>query len=215
MLKKGIFITFEGIEGSGKSTQAQKIYKYFKKEKFKTILIQEPGGTKIGNKIREILLDYKNKRITYITELFLYLASRNQLVQEIIKPYLSKKYLIICDRFYHATFAYQGYGRKLSLNLIKKLNDLVLERVKPDLTLILDVKPKIGLNRVLKGRKRDRIERENLSFHSRVRKGYICVAQDNFKVILINGEKSIDEVYKIAKEKITNLIKKNLLNFKK
>lgn len=184
---KGKFITFEGTEGSGKSLQARLLSRRLRKLGYKVIVTREPGNTNIGNSIRKLLLDPKNKSLDPVTELFLYLADRAQHVKEVIEPYLKKGYIVICDRFMDATAAYQGYGRGLSLDLIHKLNKLAVKNIMPDLTIILDVPVEIGLERAKKVGPRggDRIEREKLKFHHAVHYGYMQLAKKEPKRIKV------------------------------
>lgn len=168
---RGKFITFEGSEGSGKSTQAKLLLNYLRKKNIPAILIREPGSTKISEKIREILLDPKNKAIFDETEMLLYMASRAQLVREVIIPALKKGKFVICDRFLDATICYQGFGSGLNINLIKAIGKFASAAVKPNLTFLLDIETKEGLRRA--GKYKDRIEQKSLSYHLRVRKGYL------------------------------------------
>lgn len=175
--KKGFLITFEGCEGSGKSTQAKLLKQYLETKNLKVILTREPGGSKTAEKIRNIVLSPRNK-ISPICELMLYEASRAQHFQEKIKPNLDKGYVVICDRFIDSTVAYQGYGRHINVKTIEKLNSVATEQKKPDLTIYLDIKPKLGVDKAKKidgkdFKNGDRIERESLNFHNNVRKGFI------------------------------------------
>lgn len=167
----GKFITFEGSEGSGKSTHARLLLKYLRKKRIAVILIREPGSTKISEKIRKILLDPKNKAMCNETEMLLYMASRAQLVREVIKPALKKGKFVISDRFSDATLCYQGYGGGININLIKHLGKFVTTGISPDLTFLLDINTKQGLKRA--GRYKDRMEQKNLNFHQKVRRGYL------------------------------------------
>ncbi|HOX53933.1 MAG: dTMP kinase [Candidatus Omnitrophica bacterium] len=172
---KGKFITFEGSEGSGKSTHAKLLKDYLKKKGFSVELIREPGGTRISEKIRNIILDPKNKAMTDICETLLYMAARVQIVKEVIKPALDKGKIVICDRFLDSTIVYQGYGGGIDLDLIKKLGNLATLGIKPDLTFLLDIETKEGLRRA--GKIKDRIELKSLNYHKRVRKGYLALAK--------------------------------------
>lgn len=191
-MRKGKLITFEGTEGSGKSLQGKILCSYLKKLGHKAIFTREPGNTYIGKSIRRLLLDPKNKSLLPAAELFLYLADRAQHVKEIIEPYLRKGYIVICDRFMDATAAYQGYGRGLPLGLIHRLNELVLNGIRPYLTIILDVPLRLGLNRAIKVGPMggDRIEREKFQFHKNVHHGYMQLAKKEPKriqVIKVDG----------------------------
>jgi dTMP kinase len=172
---KGVFITFEGSEGSGKSTQSRLLYNYLKARRLPVLYIREPGGTKIGEKIRKVLLDKKNNNMVMPTEMLLYMASRAQLVCEVILPALKKGVIIICDRFLDSTLAYQGYGAGLDLAAIKNIGEFATSSVKPDLTIFLDINTRDGLSRT--GKTKDRIEMRPVSYHERVRQGYLELAR--------------------------------------
>ena len=171
---RGYFITFEGAEGSGKSTQIRNAVSFLKKKGRSVVMLREPGGTRISEAIREILLDKKNTEMTHVTELLLYLAARAQIVREKILPALKKGKVVISDRFEDSTRAYQGFGRKIPLAAIEEASKLVRGSLKPDLTFVLDIDIAKGLKR---GGRHDRIEREALSFHERVRRGFLALAK--------------------------------------
>jgi len=173
---KGKFITLEGPEGSGKSTQAKLLTRYLKSRGYKAIFLREPGGTKISEKIRRILLDKFNQEICPLAETLLYMAARAQLIQEVIKPAINRGYFVVCDRFLDSTIAYQGYGLGVDLSLIKYLGDFLTSRVNPDLTIFLDVAAKKGLDAC--GSKLDRIEQRSYAYHLRVRRGYLKLAAE-------------------------------------
>src|SRR3989338_4539555 len=161
---RGTFITLEGPEGSGKSTQARLLCAYLKRRGLKVLHTREPGGTQIGEKIREILLDKKNSAMRDETELLLYLAARAQIVNEIIRPALKKGFIVVCDRFSDATVAYQGYGAGLNIELIEKFNKIATCRLAPRLTILLDIETEKGLKRAAD---RDRMEEKSVEFHKR------------------------------------------------
>ena len=180
---KGTFITFEGGEGSGKSTQARLLSGYLKQEGFEVVTTREPGGTGIGDAIRAILLNPELSEMGNITELLLLAASRAQNVCERIEPALERGAIVICDRFIDSTLAYQGYGRNFDLKLLQSLNRLATGGVKPDLTILLDLPPEIGLERSkaldkveAKQGEGDRFEQEDIEFHRRLRKGFLEMA---------------------------------------
>lgn len=176
LLQAGVFITFEGTEGCGKSTQSKLLYDYLRRRGYDCVYTREPGGTGLGEKIRETLLHSKNIEISDLAELFLFEAARAQIVREIISPALKDKKIIICDRFYDATTAYQGCGGKVSLKTIRALNDIASGGIKPDLTILLDVDINTGLRRAKK-KGSDRMEAKKLAYHKRVRAGYIALAK--------------------------------------
>jgi len=195
--KKGIFVSFEGIEGSGKTKQSRLLYEYLKKNGYKVILTGEPGGTQIGLKIRDLLLSVENRKMTPVSELLLYNASRAQHIKEVILPALKKGFIVITDRFIDSTKAYQGYGRGIDLKLIEFLEKIVTEDIRPDLTLLLDLDVKIGLKRNRGINKTDRLELEDVKFHKRVREGYLKIAAKELERIkLIDATESIEEIHR-------------------
>ncbi|OGX35192.1 MAG: dTMP kinase [Omnitrophica WOR_2 bacterium RIFCSPLOWO2_02_FULL_50_19] len=173
-MSRGKFITIEGPEGSGKSTHSRLLCLYLKRNGYKVLHTREPGGTEVGEAIRSILLDKRNKGMSDACELFLFLAARAQIVEEVIKPALAKGYTVVCDRFHDATVAYQGYGAGLDLKLIVSAGRLATGSLRPDLTILLDVETKVGLKRA--GMK-DRMEIKSVRFHKKVREGYLEVAK--------------------------------------
>ena len=189
----GKLITFEGIDGSGKSTQIKLISDILHKNNINNIIIREPGGTKISEKIRDILLDNDNT-ISKYTEALLFLSSRSQLVNEVIKPALDRGCYILCDRYIDSTIAYQGYGRGIDLSQIKVLNDLAIESIYPDITFILDININTSLSRRLT-KSKDRMEQVNENFLIKVRKAYLEIADNDKKrciVIDCNNKSIID-----------------------
>lgn len=205
-LKRGLFITFEGPEGCGKSTHSKLVAYFLKKQGFDVLYTREPGGTDLGDKIRRILLDSKKLDISPIGELFLFEASRSELVKEVIKPALSKKKIIISDRFNDATHVYQGYAGNVPLRDIEKVESVSMRGVKPDLTLILDIEAKKGLKKI-SSKKKDRIESKKLSFHRKVRKGYLALARKHKKRIKVVKTKStIGATFIAVKKEVMNVV---------
>ncbi|MDD2891070.1 MAG: dTMP kinase [bacterium] len=191
-MKKGLFISFEGIEGCGKTTQAKRLFKYLVTQGYKCILTQEPGGTGISKKIREILLDKENKKLTPIAELFLYLADRAQHTEEVVLPALKSNKIVITDRSVDSTIAYQGGGREISMETIKTLNQFVTKGITPNITILLDIEPEKGLARI---KNKDRMELEKIKFYKKVRKVYLDIANKEPKrVKIINGNLKIEEI---------------------
>ena len=193
-----MFITFEGIDLSGKSTQARLLYEYLRKDKKKTVLVREPGGTVISEKIRKILLDKENHNMEYLAEFLLFSASRHQLVQEVIVPYLKKGYVVICDRYYDSSTAYQGYGGNLDLSMVNKINKFSTDDLVPDKSFLINISYKESLKRksIIK-KAQDRIEQKKVSYYNKVVNGYLEIAAKNkrrFRVL--DGKKSIDELHK-------------------
>ena len=171
---KGRFITFEGSEGCGKSTQSEMLFNYLQSKGAKVIYLREPGGVKLSEMIRTILLDPKS-RISAQAETLLYMAARAQVVEEIIKPALAAKKIVVCDRFLDSTIAYQGFGLGIDIKLIKSLGSFATQGIKPDLTIFLDLPVKSGLKH--RHNCQDRIEQRSMSYHEKVRKGYLALAK--------------------------------------
>ena len=194
---KGTFISFEGIEGTGKSTQAKLLYNYLREKGADVILTEEPGGTQISVKIREVLLSVEHKEMSALTELLLYNASRAQHIQEVIMPALDRGAFVITDRFTDSTLAYQGYGRGLDLQLIDSIDLIATGRLRPDITLLLDLDVQTGLKRNRGINKTDRLELEDVPFHERVRNGYhILAAKEPGRIKLISVTAGIDEIHR-------------------
>ncbi|MCM8766303.1 MAG: dTMP kinase [Candidatus Omnitrophica bacterium] len=205
-MRKGFFITFEGSEGSGKSTHAKRLCNFLRRKGYAVVLLREPGGTRISEAIRNILLDTKNKKIEVKTEALLYLAARAQLVKEKIIPALREGKVVILDRFQDSTLAYQGYGGGLNLSFLKKLGDFVTEGLAPDLTFLLDINIREGLRR---SGTSDRIEKKPLSFHRRVRAGYLALARKNpRRFFIIEAEKDISLIREEIEKNVLALLAK-------
>jgi len=203
---KGKFVTFEGSEGSGKSTQSAFLAEYLKVRGYDVLYIREPGGTPISEHIRSILLDQHNAAMGGFCELLLYMAARAQVVRDIIKPALKSGKIVICDRFLDSTIAYQGYGNGVDIGMIKNIGKFATQSIKPDLTIIFDIETEKGLSRT--NRVKDRIEQRTLSYHQKVRKGYLELAKKEPKRIrLITVNKSIEEIQAIVKQHIDKLLK--------
>ena len=192
---KGIFISFEGIEGTGKSTQAKLLYQWLFGKRYEVILTEEPGGTQIGLRIRELLLSVEHKGMTSLTELLLYNSSRAQHIHQVIIPAIRRGAVVITDRFSDSTVAYQGYGRGIDLNLIDSIDKIATGNMRPDLTLLLDLDVEIGLKRNREINKTDRLELEDLEFHRRVRSGYHEIAaRERKRIKLIDASGGIEEI---------------------
>ena len=175
--KKGVFITFEGIEGSGKSTHIALLASYLQEKGYPVCLTREPGGTKIGERLRTLILDLQHNEMDPKTELFLYLASRAQHLVEAIRPALLDGKIVLCDRFTDATLAYQGYGRGLKPAMIRPIVRYAAQGIRPDLTFLLDVTVQEGLRRLHGRGLLNRLDAEALHFHEAVRKGYLALAR--------------------------------------
>lgn len=200
---KDKFITFEGSEGCGKSTQSRMLFDYLKSKSKRVVYLREPGATKVSEKIRDILLDAKNDAMLPECEMLLYMAARSQIVGEIIKPQLNKGAIVICDRFLDSTLAYQGYGLGMDINFIKQVGKFATLDIKPDLTIFLDLPVSSGL--VHRDGNKDRIEKRSLAYHLRVRRGYLTLAREEPKRIkIVKVEKNKD----LTQTKIREIVNK-------
>jgi dTMP kinase len=208
-LRKGLLISFEGIEGSGKSTQARKLVQYLQKKGFPALLVREPGGTLLGEKVRRLLLSLSQVKIGKWAELFLYLAARAQLVEEILVPSLRKKKIVVLDRFTDSTIAYQGYGRALNKEIIVQLNSIVTGGINPDLTFLLTLPLEKSFQRLRK--KKDRLESETRAFHHRVQKAYLKLAKSEPKRIkCISSQLPLKETTEIVTKSVIDLVEENV-----
>jgi dTMP kinase len=200
-MKQGRFISFEGIEGCGKTTQIALLSEYLKKHGIPHTITREPGGTAVGEGIRKILLTSETIHLTTASELLLFYASRSQNIQEKIRPALDRGEVVICDRYYHASMAYQGYGRGIPLDFIQKLTDLVCHGFRPDATFLLDIEPEVGLARArarnhTRTENEGRFEAEDLEFYNKVRDGYLELASEDERIQLIYADRPIEAVHR-------------------
>jgi dTMP kinase len=200
---KGRFISFEGSEGCGKSTQSRMLYAFLKREGFKVLFLREPGGTKISEKIRSILLDARNDAMAKECEMLLYMAARSQVVHEVIAPALAQGKIVICDRFLDSTLAYQGFGLGIDKKLIRCIGKFATNGLSPDLTILLDLPVEKGLKH--REKIEDRIEKRSYQYHLKVRQGYLtlaCQEPGRIKVVKVDLEKSVTQkaIRKIALE---------------
>jgi len=188
-----LFISFEGIDKSGKSTQISLLVYYLKERSYQVVQTCEPGGTRLGKEIERMLLESSVKQISGTAELFLYLADRIEHVNKVIKPALERDKIVISDRFADASLAYQGYGRGLSIHWIDELNKKATQGISPELTFLLDIEPELANKR---SKEKDRIENEEIAFHQRVRQGYLEIARlyPN-RVKIINSQDSIEDTH--------------------
>jgi len=200
-----MFISFEGIDFSGKSTQINLLKDYLINRGDEVKVIREPGGTEISEKIRNVLLDKKNSEMFMETEFLLFSASRAQLVREKIRPYLKKGIYVISDRFHDSSTAYQGYGRGLPIEVIQNIHKLAIGETLPDITFFIDIPVEVAHERkqLKHSDHLDRIEKSDEDFYNRVRKGYLKLAEEEKRFRVLNGEESIEEIHK----KILNEIK--------
>lgn len=200
--KRAVFITVEGLEGSGKSSVLEFIERLFKQNKLSVKVFREPGSTSIGEKIRRILLDNNNKELSSHTELLLYLAARTQLIEEKLVKALQKYDVVVCDRFFDSTLAYQGYALGLG-KIVEKAVKMFSMGISPDVTLYLDVSPAVGLARI---KNKDRIEKRDLAFHNRLRQGYLRLAKKYPKRIkVINAQGSLEEIFQRIKNECAKI----------
>lgn len=207
---QGIFITFEGIDGSGKDTQAKLLAKYFKNKGYSVIRTREPGGTSIGEKIRKILLSPKIGRVDQRAEVLLFAASRAQIVSNIIKPALEKGKIVISNRYVDSSYAYQGIARKMGLDWVIEINKWATQGLLPDITFFLDIPEELGLKRVDKSRSiRDKIEKDGEIFQKKVREGYYKLAKlfpERYRII--DANRNEDLIQKDIKKEVDKFIRK-------
>ena len=203
-----LFIVFEGGEGCGKSTQTRALCRRLSKDGFRAVLTREPGGTRLGERVRRHLKRTGETRISPLAELFLIATARAQLVSEIIRPELEKGKTVICDRFTPSTLAYQGYGRGLNTDALREVNDIATDGMSPDLIVLLDIPIEDGLGRK-KSKERDRFESESLAFHARVRRGYLDMAKaDPERWLVVDGRLPKKEIEEMIWGKVSILLKR-------
>lgn len=195
--RKSLFVTFEGIDGCGKTTQLDLSKQYLTTLGYKVVKLREPGSTPVSEKIRKILLD-KRSTLGDVTELLLYEAARAEMTREEIQPLLRSGHVVLCDRFYDSTTAYQGYGRGLDLKIVRQLHRVAVGDCEPDLTLLFDVTLPTAARRL--GRLRDRLESQPAAFHRRVRRGFLEIAsRESRRVKVIDGSKSVEQVFELVR----------------
>ena len=210
---KPLFIVFEGIEGCGKSFQSKKLFKNLKKSNFKTLLTREPGGTPSAEMIRNLILkDYFSKgqkeKFHKYTDTLLYLAARNEHINNKIYPYIKRKYIIICDRFIDSTIAYQVYGKKVSSTFINNIHKVILRKIKPDITFVLKVKPKIAFSRLKKRRYKNRYDKFSRKFYIKAQNSFLKIAKNKKNYFVLDSSQNTDELEKkIYKIVLTKLLK--------
>jgi len=198
MKKNGFLITFEGIDGCGKSVQARRALRFLQNRGFDVILLREPGSTPVAERLRRVLLD-KKLSVPDVTELFLYEAARSELVEKIIRPALRKRTIVLSDRFYDSTTAYQGYGRRLDINMVRALHKVATGGIVPHLTFVFNVDLKTAFAR--RSMDPDRLESQAVAFHERVRRGFLELARnERTRVKVIDGTQSIGQVFKEVKK---------------
>ena len=209
----GIFITFEGIDGSGKSTQANSLLRRVQEYGYKAVLFREPGGTRISEQIRQILLSTKHSEMAAITEVMLYSAARAQLTEEMVIPGLKENDIVVCDRYFDSTIAYQGYGRGISMEFIDALIKEAAKRIWPDVTFLVDVDVELAEKRSGTIGRLDRIEMETVEFKEKVIRGFREISEkDRERIVVLDGSLEVESLTDIAWKKIESLLRKrNLL----
>ena len=204
-MKKGIFISIEGPDGSGKSTQIENIKQFFKDKKQDIVFTREPGGTAIGERIRAIILDNNCSEMDYMTEAMLYAAARAQHVSQVIKPALAEGKTVICDRFVDSSIAYQGYGRRLG-EAVAVINSYAVAGCMPDVTFLMKIDPSVGQNRI-RADQQDRLESEKEAFHDEVFRGYLKLEEENpGRIVGIDASRSIDEIKRDIYSKLEEVL---------
>jgi len=200
-------VTFEGIEGSGKTTQVELLCKYLQEKGYQVIRTREPGGTALGEALRKVLLQ-KDLHLLPLSELLIFMAVRSQHMEEVITPALARGAVVVCDRFVDATYAYQGYGRGVDLGIIATLNRLVTKGVTPNLTILLDCEVDVGPARKLVHNPRlDRFEQEEAAFHEQVKRGYLkLVEEDEKRFYVINGKRDIEATHIAIRDRVERLL---------
>ena len=204
-MKKGFFITFEGADGCGKTTQSKLVQEYLEKKGYEVIWTREPGAKGLGQKIRELLLHYDGD-VAPVCEAFLFLADRAQHIEQLIKPAVEAGKVVICDRHTDSTIAYQGYGRGEDIKQLKYLNELATGAIKPDLTFVFDVSTDVAQKRV--GDEKDRMESAGIEFHKKVRQGYLEIAKlEPQRVKVIDANNNIEKVFDDTKKVLDIFLK--------
>jgi len=197
-LKPGLFITFEGLDGTGKSTQLRRAVQFLRQCGHRVLVTREPGGTRTGERVRDILLASKTGKLAPLAELTLMYAARAQLLEEVVRPALARGEVVVSDRYNTASFAYQGYGRELGTSTVRAFDRVICGKTQPDLTIILDLDPERALGRALGDTRRtrlDRIEAQGLAFHQRVRAGYLAIARRApERIKLLRADQPIEDI---------------------
>ncbi|SNS45694.1 thymidylate kinase [Anaerovirgula multivorans] len=205
-MKTGLFISIEGLDGAGKSTQMAFMEKFFQQRGFEVLLTREPGGTIIGEKIRDIILDRQHQEMADTTEALLYAASRAQHVKELIVPALQEEKVVLCDRFVDSSIAYQGGARGLGQEAVKAINDFATQGLKPDLTIFFDISPETSLKRI-DSKKVDRLEQEKIDFHMTVYNTYLDLAKkDPSRMKVVKADRGITAISKDIEDLLLQLI---------
>ncbi len=207
-MSRGLFITFEGIDGCGKSTQIKLLSDHLGSTGHEVVLLREPGGTVVGEKIRSVLLDKKNDGMDPVCELLLFEAARAQIVRELIMPALDDGKIVICDRFFDSTYAYQGYARELGAEMVKALNLTATSGLEPDITFLLDIDPDEALKRRgIRGDGDDRMEALGTGFQQKVRQGYLELAASFDRVFKVNASGTREEIFSAIRDKTESVLR--------
>ena len=208
----GLFITFEGPDGSGKSTQIELVADFLRRKGYDVYCTREPGGSAIGDQIRDVLHDVKNTEMSSRTEILLYSASRAQLVEQIIRPRLAQGDVVLCDRYADSTYAYQGYGRQLDFDTLRTITEFATQKLKPDLTIYLDLDVETGLKRKVEANvagagEWNRMDQLKLDFHQRVRSGYLEMAKNEpERWLVVNASGAIEEINQSICERLEKVL---------
>ncbi|OGF98710.1 MAG: dTMP kinase [Candidatus Glassbacteria bacterium RIFCSPLOWO2_12_FULL_58_11] len=207
-MNKGVFVTFEGGEGAGKSTQARLLAEYLAALELPVLITREPGGTPVSEKIRDILLDPLHPELAPRVELLLYLASRSQLVSQVIRPALEEGKVVISDRFHHSTLAYQGGARALDMAQVRQLNQFATGGLLPDVTFLLDLPPAAGMQRKGSAGQTDRLEGEGRQFHENVRQAFLTLAaEEPERIVVLDARRSVEEISEEIRRRTLDVLK--------
>lgn len=204
---RGLFITFEGADGCGKSTQLKFLAQFLEQNNVSVVCTREPGGSPIAEKIRGILLDKENLEMNAVTETLLYAAARAEHVRKVVRPALDAGKVVLCDRFIHSSYAYQGFGRGLGVRLVRRLNKRALDNCMPDITIFINISPERAFERMNELKQRDRLESESLEFHRRVFNGFIKISKSK-GVISIDAKGSKRQTHELIIQKLMPVIRR-------
>jgi dTMP kinase len=199
------FITFEGIEGSGKSTQVKLLHKYFLDKNIPAVLTREPGGTRLAEEIRSLLVNGDVDKMDGVCETLLNFAARRNHIEKLIKPALARGEIVICDRFFDSTIAYQSFGQNVDLELVKKVQEASIGEFKPDITFLIDVDVEVAFERIKNRADNNRYEKMDQNFHQKVRRGFLEIAKNNSRIVIIDGSQDEQEIHKLIISKLVSL----------